>query len=155
MRPRPTILLALSDEVAAHIGAGLTKLGWDPILEKNGKNALEIIKSQAPGAVVAPLMLPDMAGPTFFRRIREAGNKTVLILIAKSVRSTSLRTDAGVDAVIDPSGELELLVKTLARFSSRIPGTSWNGSTTSWPGSSCPGSSICKASGRTPWRTRC
>jgi signal transduction histidine kinase/DNA-binding response OmpR family regulator len=66
----------------------LTKAGW-PVLEaQNGRQALEVLQSQQPGAILLDLMMPEMDGFEFIRQLRQHPqwqSLPVIVLTAKDL----------------------------------------------------------------------
>ncbi len=92
----------------------LVDAGYHVLAAENGAQALEIDRAEAPQIVITDLMMPEMDGFEFCRRLRpqdERGFVYVIVLTGDSEKETLIRAfDAGADDfVAKPFGREELL----------------------------------------------
>ncbi|MEW6208108.1 MAG: response regulator [Acidobacteriota bacterium] len=90
---RPARLLVVEDEryIARFLEFVLKKEGYQVTLAVDGEQALSIIESAKPDAVLLDLVLPGMSGLDVLRRIRadeRMSDLIVLILTARSFEET-------------------------------------------------------------------
>ena len=75
-------ILIVDDEVeilkALQIRLG--SWGYDVLTTFNGKEAIQLVKKEAPNAIILDIMMPEMDGIQILRRIR-AGNKKIPVLM--------------------------------------------------------------------------
>lgn len=62
----------------------IMKEGFIPFSAYNGKEALELIKSEKPDLIILDIMLPDMEGIDLCLEIRKTNNSPILFLSCKS-----------------------------------------------------------------------
>ena len=86
-RERISILVAEDDPVSRElISTRLTKWGYEPVLAKDGLEAMTILRSNdAPSLAILDWMMPGMDGLEVCRRVREV--ERVLYIILLTVRS--------------------------------------------------------------------
>jgi CheY-like chemotaxis protein len=69
--PKPKILIAEDDRVAAHLyGSWLTKGGFEVKVAATGREAIEQLSLWGPDAALVDVMLPEMAGIEVMKVIR-------------------------------------------------------------------------------------
>jgi len=94
-------ILVVEDErrVALYIAQALTEQGFTVDLAPDGEEALTMIETHSYAVVVLDLMLPRLDGLSVCRRMRQAGNRTpVLVLSARDLVDDRVRgLDAGAD----------------------------------------------------------
>ena len=112
------ILLAEDEiELANPLRAILNHSGYDTDIAPNGEAALEMLCTVSYDVIILDIMMPKLDGLEVLRRIREAGNRTpVIILTAKSETDDKvLGLDAGADDYITkPFSSKELLARIRA-----------------------------------------
>src|SRR5436189_2370678 len=101
----------------------LTLAGYDVEGVEDGKQALTRLSTSAPDAVVLDVGLPEVDGLEVARRLREAGDRTpILMLTARDAISDRIDgLDAGADDyLVKPFdlGELKARIRALLRRSS-------------------------------------
>jgi CheY-like chemotaxis protein len=78
--------------------------GWTVLTARSGVEALEIAARERPDAILLDVMMPEMDGPTTFRRLRESPSTAEIpvILLTAKVQGTDRRVfdDLGVTGVI-------------------------------------------------------
>ena len=79
-----TILIADDNPKIARILSDFVKKeGWRPVVAVNGREALEMTRSEDPAAVLLDVMMPEMDGFEVCRRIREESDVPVLMITAR------------------------------------------------------------------------
>ena len=95
--------------------------GWEVITAASGSEGLALAASQTPDAILLDVMMPDMDGPTTFKKLqadRSTENIPVILLTAKVQASEQRRfAELGVKAVFvkpfDPMTLADQLAQTL------------------------------------------
>ena len=79
-------ILIIDDEKPINdlIRSYLAKEGFIPLSAFNGKEALELIKSEKPHFIILDIMLPDIEGVNLCLEIRKTNNSPILFLSCKS-----------------------------------------------------------------------
>ncbi|RXZ81735.1 DNA-binding response regulator [Paenibacillaceae bacterium] len=113
-----TIVMVVDDE--AHIRQ-LVRLyledeGMEVVEKANGEEAWDYYKQHSVDLVVLDVMMPRMSGWELCRRLREAGDKPILMITAKGepterIKGFQLGTD---DYVVKPFEPLELVMRVKA-----------------------------------------
>jgi DNA-binding response OmpR family regulator len=120
-------ILVVEDErrVALYIAQALTEQGFTVDLAHDGEDALTMIDSHSYDAVVLDLMLPRLEGLGVCRRMRQAGNRTpVLVLSARDLVDDRVRgLDAGADDYLVKPFAIEELTARLRALIRRQTGT--------------------------------
>src|SRR4051794_13707235 len=104
---QPKKILVVDDEdhirEIASVSLELTK-GWEVSMAGSGADALRIAPSLQPDAILLDVMMPEMDGPTTFRRLQDdpsTRNIPVIFLTAKVQAADRRRfTDLGVRSMI-------------------------------------------------------
>ncbi|MGH2776095.1 MAG: response regulator transcription factor [Actinomycetota bacterium] len=116
-----TSVLVVEDEsqIAAFIEKGLRTAGFEPLIARGGRAALEAARAEAFDLVILDLGLPDFDGLTVLRSLREMDRTTpVIILTARDGAAETVEgLDAGADDYITKPFRLEVL---LARMRARL-----------------------------------
>jgi signal transduction histidine kinase/DNA-binding response OmpR family regulator len=108
-RKSNTVLLADDDEVTRYLlGEALTKLGYDVVEARDGREAIQIMKTVILTGVLLDIVMPDLTGFEVLREMRRstsAGTIPVIVHTSKdlSPQETGSLTDLG--AVIYPKRE--------------------------------------------------
>lgn len=88
--------------------------GYEVLTANSGKDGIQIIRSEAPQAVVLDLMMPDMDGWEVCRQVRTFSNIPILILSAVfDVKSLNEARQAGANDYLVKPVPSELLVSRL------------------------------------------
>lgn len=78
--------------------------GWQVLTADSGHAALAAAESEQPDAILLDVMMPDMDGPTAFRKLRAncATRHIPVILLTAKVQTADRKrfSDLGVDAMI-------------------------------------------------------
>jgi two-component system, OmpR family, response regulator len=113
----PTVLV-VDDEVHIRelVRLYLEDEGMDIVEQSNGEEAWDYINSHPVDLVVLDVMMPKMDGWELCRKIRESGDKPVLMLTAKGegsdkIKGFQLGTD---DYLVKPFEPLELVMRVKA-----------------------------------------
>lgn len=106
----------------------LTKAGYQPIVARDGEQALQRARTDHPDLVILDLMLPGMDGLEVCREIRKEGNLPIIMLTAKDEeidRVVGLELGAD-DYVVKPFSVRELMarVKSVLRRARPAPSES-------------------------------
>ncbi len=114
-------ILVVEDEpgISGFIGAVLSANGYDVEKAVNGKEALIMISSHCPDAVVLDLGLPDIDGQKIISSVREWSSVPILVVSARThERDKVTAFDLGADDYITKpfsTGELLARIKTALR----------------------------------------
>ncbi|SFK60734.1 response regulator [Methylocapsa palsarum] len=111
-------VLVVDDEPQIHrfLRPALTACGYDVLGAETGGEALQLIATKAPDAVVLDLGLPDMDGKEVLRRARQFSKIPIIILSARDRESEKIAAlDAGADDYVEkPFGIGELMARLRA-----------------------------------------
>ncbi|MBA4348316.1 MAG: DNA-binding response regulator [Clostridiales bacterium] len=114
-------ILVVEDEhgISGFISAALTANGYDVEKAVNGKEALMLIASHCPDAVVLDLGLPDIDGQKIISSVREWSSVPILVVSARTHERDKISAfDRGADDYITKpffTGELLARIKTALR----------------------------------------
>ncbi len=117
MGKKYTILVADDDaEITRLLRLQLTAAGYGVVTAANGREALEIVKTQDISLVIMDVMMPVMNGIVATVRLRDVSNIPVLMLSAKAEGSDRvLGLEAGADDyLVKPFYQSELLARVQA-----------------------------------------
>src|SRR5438270_1723915 len=109
-------VLVVDDEptIAEVVARYLERAGYRTRVASDGPGALEVAATQRPDLVVLDLMLPGLDGLEVMRRLREASDRTAVILLTakgeESDRIIGLRRGAD-DYVVKPFSPAELVAR--------------------------------------------
>lgn len=111
----PRKILLVDDEIKMTevLQAYLNKNGYETLTAHNGKDALEVFKTQDVSLVVLDLMLPDIKGEDICRFIRSQARIPIIMLTAKSEEANlleGLRLGAD-DYLVKPIGPRVIIAK--------------------------------------------
>jgi DNA-binding response OmpR family regulator len=117
---KKNILIAEDDEdIIELISLYLSSEGYDIYPAGNGLQALEIVKTQRIDLAVVDIMMPEMNGYDFIKKVRETNKFPIIVLSAKDMDSDRiLGLNIGADVYITkPFNPLEVTayVKALLR----------------------------------------
>lgn len=111
------VLIADDDNAIAElIKVYFEKDGWQAVVARNGKEAVELFKSEAPAIVILDVMMPEKDGWQVCREIRRVSNIPIIMLTAKGetfdkVLGLELGAD---DYMVKPFDPKELLARVKA-----------------------------------------
>lgn len=114
-------ILVVEDEpgISGFISAALTASGYDVEKAGNGKEALMLIASHCPDAVVLDLGLPDIDGQKIISSVREWSSVPILVVSARAHERDKITAfEQGADDYITKpfsTGELLARMKTALR----------------------------------------
>jgi DNA-binding response OmpR family regulator len=118
-------VLVVEDEqrMAELLRRGLTEEGHHVVVARNGAEGLEMAQSFPFDVIVLDVMLPHMNGLTVARRLREARNRTpVLMLTARDSATDIVKgLDSGGDDYLTKPFSFEVLLARLRSVSRRGP----------------------------------
>ncbi|OQY34981.1 MAG: hypothetical protein B6243_05095 [Anaerolineaceae bacterium 4572_5.2] len=86
----------------------LKRAGYEVTVASNGPQGLEIVSTITPDLIIADIMMPEMTGYEFTRRLREMPGMESLPLIIYSARFQPIDKQTALDA-----GATEYMPKTL------------------------------------------
>ena len=120
------VLIAEDDPVACRVlEATLVKLGYEPVIATDGKDAWTIIKAENLRIVVSDWLMPRLDGLDLCRRIRIRGGDYVYFILVTGQTATEenmkIAADAGVDDFLSKPVRLQDLWVRL-RVAERILG---------------------------------
>jgi DNA-binding response OmpR family regulator len=120
-------ILVVDDEQAIvdMLAYNLTKAGHQPIIARDGEQALHLARAERPDLVILDLMLPGIDGLDVCRELRKDGDLPIIMLTAKDEevdRVVGLELGAD-DYVAKPFSVRELMarVKSVLRRTQRRP----------------------------------
>ncbi len=117
-------ILVVEDEpgISGFIGTVLTANGYEVEKAANGKEALMMISSRCPDAVMLDLGLPDIDGQKIIASVREWSGVPILVVSARTHERDKITAfDLGADDYITKpfsTGELLARIKTALRHAS-------------------------------------
>ena len=113
-------ILTVDDEYQAReiVATLLEENGYIPLRAKNGKEALKIIKEEAPDLIVLDVLMPEKSGIKLYRELKtsETLKKIPVIICSGIARRTFLRTyiapsNRGQEKIVEPEGYMEKPVR--------------------------------------------
>jgi DNA-binding response OmpR family regulator len=104
-RAAPLVLVADDDEdILTLVALRLRRSGLDVILARDGEEALELIESRVPDAVVLDIAMPKLTGLEVTRRLRAAEATKAMPIVLLTARAgepdVALGLEAGADEYI-------------------------------------------------------
>ena len=88
--PSKTILLVDDDEVTRYlVGGALAKVGYRILEAHGGRDAVKLILSENPNAIILDIVMPDMTGFEVLREIRGVASSKAIPVIVHSSRELS------------------------------------------------------------------
>jgi two-component system, OmpR family, response regulator len=117
----PPRVLVVDDEehIRFLVGSALQHAGFDTAIAGTGMEALEVVESFRPDAVVLDVMLPDIDGFTILQRLRDRGSRSqVIFLTARDDTDDRVRglTNGAVDYQVKPFAVPELVARVRLRL---------------------------------------
>ncbi len=93
-------ILIVDDEqdILEFVGYNLKKEGFQVLLAKNGKSAIELAKSIQPNLILLDVMMPEMDGIETCERIREIDELNRCIIVFLTARAEDYSQIAGFEA---------------------------------------------------------
>ena len=124
-------VLVVEDEknVAEVVERYLVREGFETESASDGRTALEMINTNGADLVILDIMLPGLDGLTVARKMREAGNKTPIIMLTARGQESDIVLGLGLgadDYMAKPFSPAELVARVHAvlRRSEGLVGTS-------------------------------
>lgn len=118
-------ILVVEDEpkMAGLLERGLSEEGYQVILARDGREALEMAGASEFGAIVLDIMLPKIDGLQVVRQLRERANQTpILMLTARdSIADVVHGLNLGADDYLTKPFSFEVLLARLRAVSRRGP----------------------------------
>ncbi|MGC3982817.1 MAG: response regulator [Steroidobacteraceae bacterium] len=118
MTSHPTRILVLDDEEAGlYVKVRiLNNAGYETIIARTGKQALDLIESEQPDLAILDVQLPDMMGTEICARLKQS-NSGILILQTSATfvrgRDRAFGLDSGADAYLTEPIEPDELLATV------------------------------------------
>ncbi|MDN3594418.1 two-component regulator propeller domain-containing protein [Zunongwangia endophytica] len=114
---KPTVLIVDDDsEIRNYIAIEL-KSHYNIIKKENGKLAVPEVISQAPDLIISDVVMPEMDGILFTRKIKKnihTNHIPIILLTGKTDKETNLEgLEIGADAYINKPFNIEILKKTV------------------------------------------
>ena len=111
-------ILVVDDEpsIVDVLTYNLTKAGHQPIVARDGEQALQLARAERPDLVILDLMLPGMDGLEVCRALRKDGDLPIIMLTAKDEevdRVVGLEMGAD-DYIVKPFSPRELMARVKA-----------------------------------------
>ena len=123
---RPRLLLVDDDQaITAGLGAFLERSGFDVRIAGDGAEALVAVAESVPDITVCDIVMPNIDGREFVRRVRAAGRWMPIILLTSVGESyeRSAALDEGADDYLNkPFDPQELLSRVRAVLRRSVPG---------------------------------
>ncbi len=85
----------------AFVGNLLQRLGFEPVLTENGREALACIQRQEVPLLVSDWQMPDLDGPELCRRLRAEGRRAYTDIILLTSMSRKSKYLEGIEAGAD------------------------------------------------------
>ncbi len=108
-------IIVIEDDpgIAAFLKTTISTAGYDVLIAKDGKSALQMISSHCPDCILLDLGLPDMDGGNIIQSVRSWTQTPILVISARSMEQDKAGAlDAGADDYMTkPFGTIELLAR--------------------------------------------
>lgn len=108
-------ILVIEDDpgIATFLKTTISTAGYDVLIAKDGKTALQMISSHCPDCILLDLGLPDMDGSDIIRDVRNWTQIPILVISARSMeQDKAAALDSGADDYMTkPFGAIELLAR--------------------------------------------
>ena len=128
-----SILIVDDEEQVRHLMAGvLAEIGYDVREAGSGQEGLALYRERPADLVIMDITMPVMDGPEMLKRMREAGNKTpVIMLTSESKRSiiSELMKQGIDDYILKPFKPEELRAKVAKSLKLEGAATAGTGAT--------------------------
>jgi two-component system response regulator MprA len=124
MANKENILVVDDDpEIVSLLRRGLIYEGYNVVTASTGEEALAKARENEPDLVILDVMMPGLSGIEVSRRLRQAGEVTILLLTARgTVADKVAGLDAGADDyLVKPFAFDELLARVRALLRRRTP----------------------------------
>lgn len=113
MSPREQIMVVDDDAaIRATLADVLDEEGYDVVQARDGSQALGLLATASPRAIILDLNMPVMDGPTFFRAIRARGI-LVPVIILSALNAVRAARELGATAALTKPFDIDGLLATL------------------------------------------
>lgn len=117
-----------NEDIREVLGTYVVKEGFEPVLAKDGIEAVEMFKKCNPAVVLLDIMMPGMDGYKVCKKIRETSEVPIILITAKGEDyERVMGLDIGADDyVVKPFSPSEVMarVRAVLRRIGRVPGES-------------------------------
>lgn len=114
----PTVLIVDDDpKLLKMLRRTLVYENLDVLTATNGQEALDVVHESAPDLIIADWMMPKMSGMAFVQRLRDEGDKTMIIMLTArdSIENRVEGLEGGADDyLIKPFAPSELVARVHA-----------------------------------------
>lgn len=111
-------ILVIEDDpgIVAFLKTTISTAGYDVLVAKDGKTALQMIASHCPDCILLDLGLPDMDGSNIIQSVRNWTQTPIIVISARSMeQDKAAALDFGADDYMTkPFGAIELLARIRA-----------------------------------------
>lgn len=99
------------------IKKSVEELGHETILADSGKEGLKIIRDEKPDFVFLDLLMPEMTGFDVLQSLKDAGNKTPVVVISADIQESTKEKCFGLGAAgfINKPPQKEAIQKVLGK----------------------------------------
>lgn len=108
-------ILIIEDDsgISNFLEATVSAAGYEAIVSRNGKTALQMISSHCPDCILLDLGLPDMDGGEIIRNVRSWTQIPIIVISARSMEGDKAAAldDGADDYITKPFGTVELLAR--------------------------------------------
>ena len=125
-RPTETILIIEDDQSTAELMTEvLSAAGYEPLLAREGSEALRMVRERAPSAITLDLALPGVDGRSFLLSLRsqEQTKRTPVIVVSANSENLNAFERRAVTEVIPKPFDLEDLVTAVRSVTAHPNGT--------------------------------
>lgn len=114
MSSREQIMVVDDDAgIRATLAEVLDDEGYDVVQAQDGSQALGLLATAAPSAIILDLNMPVMDGPTFYRAIRAQGI-LVPVIILSALNAVRVARELGATAAVTKPYDIDGLLATLS-----------------------------------------
>ena len=99
----------------------LLQAGFHPVKASSGKEGLELFEKEHPKLVITDLLMPEMDGIEFSKKLREKSNVPIILLSVEFNKEIKLRSQkAGINDYLFKDFEKKELVKKVKSLLERV-----------------------------------
>ena len=115
------LLIEDDNNISTFITTILDANGYDPLLARNGKEAMALVSSTCPDLVLLDMGLPDMDGMKILQFIRQWSSLPVIVVSARTRERDKVEAlDAGADDYITKPVSMRVLCSRVNAIKRRI-----------------------------------